>query len=193
MFTRYYDKNHWGDSESRSGPGSRTDSPSVGHAIRILSEVAAKYDIRNIADIPCGDFNWIGTFLQSHPELGYIGFDIVAKLIECNRRRFPSREFARLDVVASIPPKVDLIFCKDLINHLEYREIIQAITNMRQSGSTYLLATNNFGYKNTGLIRMRHISSRHVDLTLAPFNYTVPIWHDHYLALWRLPEMERRK
>lgn len=191
-FTQYYDENHWADSESRSGPGSRQNSPQVQHALEILSAVTERYAIRTLADIPCGDFNWISTYLNAWPKVGYVGFDIVPKLIKCNQLAFPSRQFAKLDIVVSVPPPSDLIFCKDLINHLEPIEIIQAIANMRRSGSKYLLASNNFGYANEEMKRSRYTSSRHVDLTTAPFHYPRPLWHDHYLGLWRLADMERQ-
>ena len=120
----------------------------------------------------------------------YTGFDIVTTLVKRNQRVFPGRRFAKLDVVSDVPSRVDLIFCKDLINHLKDGEIVQAIANMRQSGSKFLLATNNFGYANEELKRS-HFTSRHVDLTTAPFHYPQPIWHDHYLGLWALAGMER--
>lgn len=188
-FTQYYDTNHWADPESRSGPGSRQDSPQVLHALEALATVTERYAIRSIADIPCGDFNWMGAYLKAWPDVEYSGFDIVAKLVDRNRRVFPGRRFARLDIVVSVPPPADLIFSKDLINHLEDREIVQAVAHMRRSGSAYLLATNNFGYVNVPLTRDRYHSSRHVDLTAAPFHYPRPLWHDHYLGLWRLADM----
>jgi hypothetical protein len=190
-FSHYYHTNHWADAESRSGPGSRQDSPSVQHALKILSDVTDRYAICSLADIPCGDFNWISAYLMAWPQVDYTGFDIVAKLVKRNQVAFPSRKFARLDIVVSVPPPCDLIFCKDLLNHLESSEIVQAIANMRLSGSRYLLASNNFGYVNEEMTRSRYISSRHVDLTAAPYRYPQPLWHDHYLGLWKLADMER--
>ncbi len=154
-FTQYYDSNHWADPESRSGPGSRQDSPQVQHALGALATITERYAIRTLADIPCGDFNWMGAHLSAWPRVEYIGFDIVAKLIKRNQRIFPGRRFAKLDIVSSIPTQSDLIFSKDLINHLEDQEIVQAIANMRQSNSKYLLATNNFGYVNEELTRSK--------------------------------------
>jgi hypothetical protein len=193
-FTHYYEVNWWKDGESRSGPGSRRDSPAVAHCLPILSSIVEKYEIRSMADIPCGDFNWIGAFLEARSELDYSGFDIVEELIERNRLNHADRKFDLLDIVATVPPKVDLIFCKDLINHLENHEIFKAVANMRLSGSTYCLVTNNFGYKNTRLWRTSrsHSSSRHVDLTTVPYRYPPPLWRSHYLGLWRLHDMERR-
>ena len=190
-FTYIYDTNYWSDPESRSGPGSRRDSGSVRHVLDVLATVTERYAIRTIADIPCGDFNWIGAYLEAWPEVDYVGFDIVDELIKRNRENHPGRRFALLDIVTAIPPRSDLILCKDLINHLETGEIIEAIANMRRSGSKYLLATNNFGYPNSKLFRSRFNASRHVDITTAPFHYPAPLWHDHYLGLWQLADLER--
>jgi hypothetical protein len=187
-FTHYYCANYWADPETRSGPGSRKDSPHVHHALEVLTIVTERYAIRSIADIPCGDFNWMGAYLAAWPGVNYRGFDIVAMLIDRNRRAYPGRRFDKLDIVIGVPPPNDLIFCKDLTNHLKDHEIVQAVAHMRESGSTYLLATNNFGYVNRPLMRSSR-SSRHVDLTAAPFNYPQPIWHDHYLGLWPLATM----
>ncbi len=191
-FTQYYAINQWADSESRSGAGSRQDSPSVRHALETLSEVTNRYSIRTMADIPCGDFNWMSTHLSAWPAVDYIGFDIVGRLVKRNQEAFPGRRFAKLDIVAMVPPPSDLIFCKDLLNHLETSEIVQTVANMRRSGSKYLLASNNFGYPNQKLTRSRYISSRHVDLMAAPFHCSQPIWHDHYFGLWLLADMECR-
>jgi hypothetical protein len=191
LFTWYYATNVWRDPESRSGPGSRRDSGQVRHSLDVLSEIVERHGVRSLADIPCGDFNWMGAFLAARPQLDYAGYDIVAPLIASNRRKAPGRRFERLDIVTEIPPAADLIFCKDMINHLSAPDIVASIDNMRRSGSTWLLATNNFGYvyEDLKLEWVKWGSSRHVDLTAAPFNYPAPLWQDHYLALWRLSDM----
>lgn len=193
MFAYYYSINVWGDPETRSGPGSRKDCLAVTHSLEMLSTFTEQHDIRSIIDIPCGDFNWMSTYLEMHPEVAYNGFDIVHDLVERNRRVFPGYEFSQLDIVKSVPPPADLIFCKDLLNHLSRDEIVLAISNMRASGAKYLLATNNFGYPdpNEELERSAVHNSRHVDLTVAPFHYSKALWNSHYLGLWHLPDMER--
>jgi trans-aconitate methyltransferase len=131
----------------RIAPRFRVGPPRIGD----LATITERYAIHTIADIPCGDFNWIGTHLDAWPRLEYVGFDIVAELIKRNQRVFPNRRFAKLDIVSNVPPRFDLLFSKDVINHLKNGEIVQAIANMRLSGSKYLLATNNFGYSNEEL------------------------------------------
>jgi len=188
-FTEVFLYNHWGDSESASGWGSRRDSPSVKAALEALRFITQKYEISSMNDIPCGDFNWIHEFLNEFPKIGYRGFDIVDPLIERNRQLFPQFNFGVLDVTSDIPPKADLIFCKDLVNHLTHSDIARAVGNMKASGSTYLLATNNFGFQNVELPENTGGASRHLDLTAAPFNFPAPIWNTHYLALWRLADL----
>jgi methyltransferase family protein len=191
-FTLRYRRNCWGDDETRSGAGSRRDSPAVKHSLEVLGRLTSLLDLKSIADIPCGDFNWIGAYLDRHPNVSYVGCDIVGDLIARNRRTYPGVQFVTLDIVSKVPPQVDLIFCKDLVNHLEDQEIIRAIENMRRSHSTWLLATSNVGYRNIRLRRKWHRNSRHVDLTAAPFRYPEPAWHDHYFSLWRLADIEPR-
>ena len=163
-FTLRYRWNCWGDDETHSGPGSRRDSHSVKHSLEVLSHLTSLLDLKSVADIPCGDFNWIGAYLNRHPSVSYVGYDIVSDLIARNRRTYPDVRFVPLDIVSKVPPPVDLIFCKDLVNHLENDEIVRAIDNIRRSRSTWLLATSNFGYRNVRLRRSWYSDSRHVDL-----------------------------
>jgi hypothetical protein len=189
-FTSIYRGNGWGDTESKSGIGSRRDSHAVRHSLELLSSITKSKGVRSIADIPCGDFNWIGVYISANPDVTYTGYDIVLPLIKRNRRLFPHQRFEHLDIVREVPGTVDLIFCKDLLNHLEDWEIIVAIDNMQKSGSKWLLASNNFGYENRPLRRTKRLNSRHVDLTAPPFRYPQPIWHDHYLGLWDLEQLK---
>jgi hypothetical protein len=192
-FSKVYKQNLWGDSESRSGPGSRRDSGQAVHAISVLNRLCSEHGISSISDIPCGDFNWFHDFLYPNPGISYTGYDIVPDLITRNRRIF-RYNFDLLDVSSQIPPPADLIFCKDLFNHLIYRSIANSLLNMIASKSKFLLVSNNFNYiENVDLIdnvntQTEH-GSRHFDLTLAPFYFPTPIWNDHYLGFWLLADL----
>ncbi len=187
-FARFYRMNYWRDPESRSGPGSRRDSGSVQATIEALRMAVRMHDVRSIADIPCGDFNWMPLFLEAWPELRYQGFDIVPQLIADNRARYPERRFEVLDITRSVPPRADLILCKDLLNHLCHADVRAALSNMRRSNARLLLASNNFGHANTDMARLGLRGSRHLDITQPPFDVPAPIWHTHYLGLWRLTD-----
>ncbi len=138
-FTRAYLLNLWEDPESRSGPGStlaRTE------ALREqVPALLAELGIRSMLDVGCGDFNWFRTLNLGSIE--YTGLDVVAELIEDNRRKFggPGRRFLSLEIAAEIPPQADLAFCRDCLVHLPNAQILAALGNLRASGTRYLLAT----------------------------------------------------
>jgi hypothetical protein len=179
-----------GDSETVSGWGSRKDSASVAAAISALDTAREKTNFTSINDIPCGDFNWIGAYLQSAPEISYRGFDIVPSLIQKNKMLHPAYEFECLDVTSASPPQADLILSKDFFNHLTYEDVKKALANMKKSQSRYLLASNNFDFINEELHANVGNSSRHLDLCAEPFNLPEPIWRTHYMALWKFSDIK---
>ncbi len=113
-------------------------------------------------------------------------------MVRRNRKRGPNVEFGVLDITAEAPPAADLIFCKDLMNHLSDGDVRRAIENMRRSGSKFLLASNNCVDENIPLSRSRN-GSRLIDITAPPFSYPRPLWNiSDYMSLWRLQDMTER-
>jgi hypothetical protein len=138
VFDDIYKTNFWGSDESVSGKGSELATTQ-----KIRDEIPSllrKYEIRNLLDIPCGDYNW-----QSHikgiENFSYIGADIVNQLIIDNRVLFPDVDFRVLDISKDKLPKVDLILVRDLLGHFSNVDVKHALKNIRASGATYLLAT----------------------------------------------------
>lgn len=189
-FGEVFLQNSWGDEESVSGAGSRLDSHSVQAAIKALDHVIRTYDIKTVADIPCGDFNWIPLILGRNPTIKYQGCDISSLLIERNKARYPFYDFKCLDVTLEIPPAVDLIFCKDMVNHLLYADVAKCLINIKASGSRYLMLSNNFGWTNVELPEDGPGSSRHLDITAEPLAFPAPVWSTDYLGLWHLPDID---
>jgi hypothetical protein len=189
-FTQVFEENLWGDSETVSGLGSKKDSTSVTAAVSALEVAKEKVSFMSINDIPCGDFNWINAFLRNVPGICYRGFDIVPTLIQKNKMLYPDYEFHFLDITSESPPRADLILSKDFFNHLTYEDVKRALANMKKSQSGYLLASNNFDFVNEELPANVGSSSRHLDLCAEPFNLPLPIWRTHYMALWKLSDIE---
>jgi hypothetical protein len=190
-FTRVYAKNLWEDPETISGPGSRLGSEPVVETLDALRMICRTHDIGTLNDIPCGDLNWVAKFLSEFPTIRYTGFDIVQPLIDRNLQLHPDIACRMLDITSHVPPKADLVLCKDLIIHLNDEDIHRTLANIKASGSTWLLASNNFGMPNDDLRENQHGDSacRYVDVLTAPFHYSPPLWRTQYLGLWKLADL----
>ena len=188
-FTTVYDKALWGEYESRSGEASVRGSPWVSIAGEAIAKAVHEHNVRSINDIPCGDFNWMPDVLATFSNLQYTGFDIVKPALARNKDRHPKYEFRLLDITTSVPPAADLILCKDLLNHLADVDVKRAISNIRRSGSKFLLASNNPGFENTPLPETAG-ASRYLDITAPPYNFRQPLWTwSGYLSFWRLADI----
>ncbi|WP_296317103.1 class I SAM-dependent methyltransferase [Winogradskyella sp. UBA3174] len=140
IFNDIYEKNLWGkDFESKSGGGSTIEGTVT---IREqLPKALSKYSISTMLDIPCGDYNWMK---EVKKDCDYIGADIVSKVVERNQQLYSSEtvHFQRMDLTKDLLPKVDLIFCKDCLQHLSEEKVKEAINNIKRSNSKYLLVTS---------------------------------------------------
>ena len=188
-FSNVFAQKLWGDNESLSGPGSRNDSPLVVTAISAIEFVIENYNVHSISDIPCGDFNWFKAISEKYSSIDYVGFDIVAALVENNRARYPRMKFEQFDIVSDIPPKSDLIFSKELLIHLTNNDIKAAISNMKTSGSQYFLASNSFGVENIEISENAFGYGRPIDLCRSPFSLPAPLWNNAFYALWRFSDI----
>ncbi len=196
-FVRHYRDNYWRGSESRSGRGSSLDQTRI--VREELPRLCTELGVTSLLDVPCGDVYWIQHV--NLPGLRYIGADIVPQVVADNRTRFAGtgREFIAFDLVCAPPPRVDLIFCGDLLVHLPFRDALRALENCRKSGATWLLTTSfTERISNADLIG----DWRPVNLSLEPFNLPQPArlilegcteeggaYRDKSLALWRLADL----
>ena len=197
-FSEVYDKNIFRGRKSRSGEGSDHVQTEI---IRVeLPKLIKKLNICSFLDAPCGDWYWMHAV-----ELGveeYIGVDIVDSLIKKNQLQFSNEKinFHCMNLAESELPKVDLIFSRDCLVHLSFKDALKIIENFKRSGSKYLLTTTFKGRtKNedlgTGFWRP-------LNKQLAPFNFPEPIhlinegcseegnmFEDKCLGLWLLQDI----
>lgn len=197
VFSKIYKTNHWSNEESVSGPGSTLQNTiSVREG---LVQVMMTYKVTTLLDVPCGDFNWMKEVDFSN--IKYLGMDIVPELIDRNNSNFrnENRSFQVVDLVTETVPKVDLIFCRDCLVHLSYKDAKSAIANMKQSGSTYLLTTTFTEHSNREIVTGNW---RPINLEQSPFSFPAPIlllsekFHDSNglnkdksLGLWKISDL----
>jgi hypothetical protein len=112
--------------ETPCGKGSRIKNT---EEIRgYLPEVIERYGINTVADVGCGDQNWIHRCLPERVE--YTGFDI--------RPRFP--DVKPLNAASQVLPEpFDLVLCIYVLNHMNPDMAERALRLFKMSGSQYLL------------------------------------------------------
>ena len=182
VFTKIYQEGHWGrsldtDSPFYSGTGSHNGAivdpyvKAVGSAFGNQSE---KFDA---LDIGCGDFN-IGSQIRQFFSK-YIACDIVSQVVEFNAKKFADLDvdFRVLDVIDDDLPLVDVIFVRQVFQHLSNAQILRAMDKI-STNCRYLIVTEhlpdnpdfqpNLDKPNGCGIRLGYQSG--VVLTLAPFN-----------------------
>jgi hypothetical protein len=113
--------------ETPCGKGSRVENTEL---IReIIPEVVRKYEIGTIADVGCGDQNWIHRCLPGGIE--YTGFDIKPR----------SRGVFQFDVTSqTLPLRYDLVLCICVLNHFKMESLKhRACKLLQESRSEYIL------------------------------------------------------
>lgn len=170
VFSDIYATNAWGSASSHSGKGSDLEQTAV---IReVIPALLGELGVRSMLDIPCGDFHWMRML---NLNVAYIGGDVVGELIAANNARYGDerRRFEVIDVANDALPRVDLVFCRDLLVHFSFRDALRAIANLKRSGSTYFLTTTFT--ERTIQDDIRTGQWRPVNLQLPPFDFCPPL------------------
>lgn len=217
-FSRIYSKGVWNKNQRhvpKSGPGSSLQATK--EVRTVISNVIQELGVRSMADVSCGDMTWMPS-VELHGAK-YFGYDIVDSVIRSNRQRFkterPDFTFSRLNAIRQmIPQSVDLIFCRQALQHLRPNETIQALKNFVNSGSKYLLTTTYPWAKRNSERPYQHGLDYFIPLNLNdhPFNLPPPkaffsdmvqtaggrsVFDDRhfnpsmYVALWELPKLRK--
>ena len=198
IFTEIFKTNSWLGKTSVSGSGSDPDQTQ--HIEVELPKLFRQLTVSTLLDIPCGDFSWMRRIDLSG--IKYLGADIVKELISLNATQYGSDNisFTRTDMITDHLPRVDVILCRDGLVHLSFDDIRRALSNICNSGSTYLLTTT-FPARNSNQ-DIQTGSWRPLNLQIAPFNFPPPQWiivegftendgafRDKSLALWKIDEI----
>ena len=197
-FAKIYYENKWHGRESRSGPGSGVFNTQI--IQKELPIVLKDIDANSLLDIPCGDFNWMKDVVLNVNN--YVGADIVGDIIKANNQQYRQehRTFTLLDITSDDLPKADVVLCRDCLVHFSFQDISRAITNIKKSGSKYLLTTTFTEHmENIDIITGRW---RPLNPQKTPFYWPEPIriinegctpsesrHQDKSLGLWRISDI----
>lgn len=145
-------------------------------------------------DVPCGDLHWMSQV--ELPVEHYIGADIVPAIVRDNQQRHAAafRRFQVLDIVTTVAPQVDLIFCRDCLFHFPLELALKALRNFQASGSKYLLVSTFFDGVNENVASAYFYR---MNLQAAPFGFPPPLRSiqdspedpGRHMGLWRLSDL----
>jgi len=200
-FNETYDKNLFKGNESKSGRGSDMDI--VSPLIPKLTSLLNKYNVKTLIDAPCGDYNWINKVLVNTNINKYIGIDIVEQLIQDNIKLYSNgfSIFQKMDLVEEIPPKGDLILCRDCLVHLSFDSAKKVIKNIIESETPLILLTTFTNDRQNSDFEDGN-NWYPMKLTQEPFNFPAPIeiineecmeaegnFQDKSLGLWQRKDL----
>jgi len=135
--------------ESANGPGSHLANTVA--VRRWLPSVIERYHITLMLDAPCGDLNWMQHMLP-HLE-HYIGWDVdPGNIVQAESRMEELGSSLRCVNLLTVPPEeippVDLIFCRDFLQHLPNDQIQRVLDKFIEGGAPYLITNSYRGADN---------------------------------------------
>ena len=163
VFSKIYKEDLWQDG---SGGGSKVEN--VGEYVDVLQKYIDKPEVKTVVDLGCGDWQF-SKFLDLSSVL-YLGVDVVDSVIDSNINLYSASniDFISRDITTYEVPQVDLIICKDVLQHLCNKDVISVLVKIIKS-SKFALITNDFYPESTSNIDIDNGGYRYLDLTLSPF------------------------
>ena len=219
-FERVYDEGRWINGVDGAQCTSGWSNVSAGQgsaALQAVLDVTDRFGIHSIADVPSGDGCFAGALLMAlrnrtssrveRPSIEYVGIDIVARLVERNQARYGDAwtRFFRADVVSGGTPlpRVDLIFSRQMMQHLCTDDAMRFVRLVARSTSRFTLMTTfetDDAFTNSD-IGCASGDYRPQDLTKPPFNLPTPLarFSERYptdpraaLGLWPVRALKNR-
>ena len=163
VFSKIYKEGLW---QGGSGDGSKIEN--VREYVDVLQKYIDKPEIKTVIDLGCGDWQF-SKFLDLSSVL-YLGVDVVDSVIDSNINLYSASniDFISRDIITYELPQVDLIICKDVLQHLSNGDVISVLIKIIKS-SKFALITNDFNSESTSNIDIENGDYRYLDLTLSPF------------------------
>jgi 2-polyprenyl-3-methyl-5-hydroxy-6-metoxy-1,4-benzoquinol methylase len=163
VFSKIYKEDLW---KGGSGGGSKVEN--VKEYVDVLQKYIDKPEVKTVLDLGCGDWQF-SKFLDLSSVL-YLGVDVVDSVIDSNINLYSASniDFISRDMTTYELPQVDLIICKDVLQHLCNKDVISVLVKIIKS-SKFALITNDFNSESTGNRDIENGDYRYLDLTLSPF------------------------
>jgi SAM-dependent methyltransferase len=131
IFSEIYSDNRWGGVQGLFHSGSGSTPEHADLYARVVKRLIQERGVRHIVDLGCGDFR-VGAQLIEGTGVMYTGIDIVATLIEDNRRRYGSDQvhFECRNIIEDELPEGDLCLIRQVLQHLSNQQISRVLKNV---------------------------------------------------------------
>lgn len=136
FFSHIYENQLWGKTLAKtpfSGPGSYDAELVDPYVLAARFFIANTFSMPpNVIDLGCGDFN-VGRQIRNVTDR-YIACDIVANVVDYNRLIYASEnvDFRMLDLVTQEPPAGDIVFIRQILQHLRNDQISRFLAKLRK-------------------------------------------------------------
>lgn len=145
IFDNIYVNNKWGgsgDTTFFSGDGSHDRIVVDSYVSSVRAEFSSEERLSAV-DVGCGDFS-VGNRICDIFER-YIAVDASEQIINQNINRYSKEglSFTALDATKDHVPRADVIFIRQVLQHLSNTDIKSLLSNVKSTGARYLVLTEH--------------------------------------------------
>jgi hypothetical protein len=166
-FNDVYRNRSWGDEESLSGLGST--QLFANSFLTNLEGIIRQYDVTSIADLSCGDCNWIR---QIFGKVDYCGYDVSDLIIKINRTKYEDcrTSFRHLEILEALKrPKLhELCIIRHTFEHLPTSYVTECLSLLKFKTKFALITSANYHDGKPEEIDFG-ANSREINLLKSPF------------------------
>jgi hypothetical protein len=172
-FERVYSNDAWGLAEMKSDP-SRNE-----HAAALITGVMNRQGLTSMTELGCGF--WSYARLVDWNGKTYDGYDVFPGSVKWNNDLYaaPNIRFHLMEEGVSLAP-ADLLFSKDVLQHLPTSEVLHFLALFKTS-FRYMLILNDINSEHGTNTDIAHGGHRGIRLDLPPFNEACEVLDDWVL------------
>jgi hypothetical protein len=171
-FTSFYRHCEWGadrNGKGTSGYGSTFETARL--YIKYINKFIKDNNVKSIIEIGCGD-GVLLKYLNVPQGVSYTGYDVVESILKKNRKKFPNYTFANLNILEEDFPNVDLILCKDVLQHLPNQMVIEMFEKIKTHCQWSLITNDYSSLDNQYNFDILIGACRNLDFEKPPFEFS---------------------
>lgn len=187
-FSSIYKNGLWGRSTDPeqpfySGPGSHDNVLVSCYVQNVLFFIESLKHKPDVVDLGCGDFN-VGARIRPWCD-GYIACDVVSELVDFNKKKYHALgvDFRTLDMAAEDLPPGEVVFIRQVLQHLSNEEIAALVPKLYDF--KYIVLTEHLPINKDFVHNLEHGTgpgirlafNSGVVLTSPPFNFVCKSQH----------------